>query len=169
MTDYERTFRHNPQACGAPFEALVRFFADYEGPPLSVLDLGCGQGRDALMIARSGHAVLGVDLAPTGVAQMLAAAEREALNVRGVVADVRSYEPAALFDVVILDRVVHMLRDAAEQEAVLIMAGAATKPGGHVLIADTPSNLPRIDAAFAQPPWHCTLHRKGFRFYRRSA
>jgi 2-polyprenyl-3-methyl-5-hydroxy-6-metoxy-1,4-benzoquinol methylase len=26
-----------------------------------VLDLGCGQGRDALFIARKGHSVFGVD------------------------------------------------------------------------------------------------------------
>ena len=38
---------------------------------VSVLDLGCGQGRDALFIARRGHILLGVDAAQTGIKQIL--------------------------------------------------------------------------------------------------
>ena len=37
----------------------------------SVLDLGCGQGRDPLFIARKGHTFLSVDAAQTGIKQIL--------------------------------------------------------------------------------------------------
>ena len=37
----------------------------------SVLDLGCGQGMDALFIARKGHTLPGVDAAQTGIKQIL--------------------------------------------------------------------------------------------------
>jgi len=54
--------------CGQPFPEFVQFFVDFDQVNASVLDLGCGQGRDALFIARMGHDVLGVDLSPTGIA-----------------------------------------------------------------------------------------------------
>ena len=50
----------------------------------SVLDLGCGQGRDSLFISRKGHTVLGVDAAQTAIKQMLKLAVLENLNVNGI-------------------------------------------------------------------------------------
>ena len=50
----------------------------------SVLDLGCGQGRDSLFISRKGHTVLGVDAAQTAIKQMLKLAVLENLNVKGI-------------------------------------------------------------------------------------
>ena len=37
----------------------------------SVLDLGFGQGREALFITRKGHTVLGVDAVQTAIKQCL--------------------------------------------------------------------------------------------------
>lgn len=82
MIEYEVEFQKCEAACGEPFNEFVEFF-ERSPHELSVLDLGCGQGRDALMAARQGHNVMGVDLAPTGVAQMLAGAAREGLAVTG--------------------------------------------------------------------------------------
>lgn len=39
-----------------------------------MLDLGCGQGRDALLFARAGHRLLGVDVSSVGIEQMRATA-----------------------------------------------------------------------------------------------
>ena len=47
----------------------------------SVLDLVCGQGKDALFITSKGHTVLDVDLALTAIKQMLKLAVLENLNV----------------------------------------------------------------------------------------
>ncbi|WP_409070426.1 class I SAM-dependent methyltransferase [Aliifodinibius sp. S!AR15-10] len=44
------------------------------------MDFGCGQGRDALFIARMGHRVLGVDISKTGISQMLDEANRENID-----------------------------------------------------------------------------------------
>ena len=57
-----------------------------------MLDLGCGQGRDALFIARKGHAVVGVNISKTGVGQMLEDAKQEELDISGIVADVVCYQ-----------------------------------------------------------------------------
>ena len=57
---------------------------NYNDECATVLDSGCGQGRDALFIARKGHSVLVVETAQTGIEQMLEEAESEKLAVDGV-------------------------------------------------------------------------------------
>ena len=170
MTDYEKQYQKSREVCGPPFQEFVTFFERYHQTGAKVLDLGCGQGRDALFIARMGHHVLGVDTSRTGIAQMLEEAEREALDVTGVVADVVEYEPPGDYDVVILDRVLHMLKKDGERLAVLEKARAITKSGGFILIADTPKHQPLIRSFFEAhaDDWLKAKDKKGFIFVQRS-
>ncbi len=168
MTDYDTLYAAQDDVCGAPFPELIRAF-DGLPPGSRILDLGCGQGRDALAAARRGHRVVGVDLSPTGVEQMVARAESEALAVTGVVADIVAYTPAAEFDVVVLDRVLHMLPDHPTRRGVLTRMVQAVAPGGRLLIADERRNLADIgDFMLEQrPPWALTFNHRGFRFWQR--
>jgi tellurite methyltransferase len=135
---YDKHYRDDPAACGAPFPEFVRFFS--EAPPGSVLDLGCGQGRDALMVARAGHRVVGVDLSGVGIEQMVATALREGLDIEGVVADIRAFRSDTVFDIVILDRVLHMLPET-DRMTVLGRAMDRVARGGHLLVAEGPKGM----------------------------
>jgi SAM-dependent methyltransferase len=170
VTDYEVQFQKTHDACGPPFPELLAFFEHYNKTGARVLDLGCGQGRDALFIARRGHQVLGVDISRTGVSQMLEESEREGLSVSGVVANAVVYDPPGDFDLVILDRVLHMLEDDRERLAVLEKASSVTRPGGFVLIADTPKHQQLIRSFFEDRPdeWAKIRDRKDFIFAQRS-
>ena len=99
------------------------------------MDIGCGQGRDALFIARLGHAVVGVDLSPTGIAEMCAIADEEDLNINGIAADITEFVPEGMFDVILFDRTLHML-PKAPRLTVLSKLIAHVAPNGWVLIAD---------------------------------
>jgi tellurite methyltransferase len=134
---------------------------------LSVLDLGCGQGRDALMAARRGHRVHAVDLAPTGIAQLIARAKMEELDISGEVADVEKIEVDQEYDVVILDRVLHMLRSDARRIALLDKVQLWVRPGGHALVADTRSHRDLILSYFSEVDWKPILKKKDFLFVRR--
>lgn len=138
--DYDSLYRDTPDALGAPGKALVDFFAARAASGLRVLDVGCGQGRDALFIARLGHRVLGVDLSAHGIAALTRAAKAEALPVEAMVADVATFEPAGSFDVILFDRVLHMLDEAPRLAALRRLAGHVA-PGGWLLIEDEPSNI----------------------------
>jgi SAM-dependent methyltransferase len=135
MADYEKQYQQARGVCGSPFKEFIDFFNNFPRSNAQVLDLGCGQGRDALFIARMGHQVLGVDISKTGIAQMLEDANREQLNIKGIVADVTSYHPTGDFDVVILDRILHMFKEDRERLSVLENASRVTKSGGFILIA----------------------------------
>lgn len=169
MTDYEKAYQQKQAVCGDPFPELVAFFKDLTDTYVSVLDLGCGQGRDALMIASFGHTVYGVDLAPTGIAQMLARAKTLKLKVDGEIADIRNYRPEKTYDVVVLDRIIHMLPTSAEKLEAVRMAADSTADRGYLLIVDTPSNIPLIERTLTNEKWLSIFRKKGFRFFQKHA
>lgn len=166
MTDYELEYRNSDKACGEPFPDVVRFFDGLDRPGARVLDLGCGQGRDAIMIAERGFDVLGFDLSPTGIRQLNEAARAKGLNVVGTVADLLTHPFPAGFDVVLLDRVIHMFASAEDQRTVLAKAVRAVNQSGYIVLVDTPKNLPWIDRYFAElPGWRALKSVKGFRSF----
>ena len=168
MADYEREFQRCANACGEPFPEFNKFFAA-AGSGLTVLDLGCGQGRDALMAARGGHAVHGVDLAPTGIAQLLAGARAEKLAVEAEVADIEAFAPDRQYDMVVLDRVLHMLASDARRLALLAKVRRWVEPGGHVLVADTRRHRALIRGSFPTGVWEPVLARGDLFFARLAA
>ncbi len=169
-TDYEKVYQQQRHALGDPTQAFVNFFDQYDRQRADVLDIGCGQGRDALFIARRGHRVVGVDLAATGVAHMLEEAEAENLNIEGIVADLHDYTPAGEFDVVVIDRTLHMV-DVDTQMTVLGKIIPVVRNNGFVLIADEKSNIPRMKALFEADPrnWAIINEQQGYLFLQKQA
>lgn len=167
--DYEQLYRDTPDALGPPTQAFTDAFAQFAGQCLRILDIGCGQGRDALVLGRDGHCVVGVDLAPSGIRDLTAAAEAEGLAVTGVVADITRYMPDGLFDIVLIDRTLHML-DAADRLSVLDRLLDHVPPGGRCLIADEPRNIAGLTrvAMDKRAGWTVDMARKGYLFLRRA-
>lgn len=162
-TDYDKLYQEQRHALGQPTQVFVDFFDQYPKQDALVLDLGCGQGRDALFIARRGHRVVGVDLSATGIEQLIADAHAEGLLIEAIVADLRAYEPSGSYDVVLLDRTLHMLAEP-ERLHVLKQVSRVTRAGGSVLIADEPSNMAAIKAFFQDdaPQWTVQQDTKNF-------
>lgn len=67
---------------------------------LKVLEIGSGEGGNAIFLARNGYNVTAFDLAPTGVSKTLENAELAGLSLNAFVADINEYMPAEKFDVV---------------------------------------------------------------------
>lgn len=147
---YDKHYRDDPAACGVPFVEFEAFCGD--AVPSSVLDLGCGQGRDALMFARAGHRVVGIDVSSVGICQMCAVAKAERLEVEGVVADICTYERDERFGIVILDRVLHMLAADARMP-VLETAMGAVSPGGYLLVAEGPKGMVPVRETVERNGW----------------
>jgi len=165
---YEKQYGETRNCCGDPSPEIVAFFELYGRKQARVLDLGCGQGRDALMAARHGHAVLGVDTFQTGIRQMLQDADNQGLNINGVVADLTDYQIDGNLDIVVLDRLLHML---GQQRRIFVLRQAIqhVSPEGFVLIADMATSKPTLRDVFGDDAakWTPVLDRKGFLFMRR--
>jgi len=170
MTNYDVLYRETKHVLGQPTKAFVDFFGRYEKENARVLDIGCGQGRDALFIARLGHSVTGIDLSPSGIDDLIEDAKKDGLNIDGIVADIRLYRPQETFDVILIDRTLHML-DAQERMAVLETLIPAVDVDGYVLIADEPKNIAAMQSVFDGSPFSWTTdHKKGgFLFLQRAS
>ena len=120
MSNYDKQYQDEESLFGAAYPEFEAFVKAHALREVRALDLGCGQGRDALMLARHGYQVTAVDASKVGIAQMLAQAEVHNLPVKGVVADIYTYEPDNTFDAIVLDSILHFEKaDKAKELALL--------------------------------------------------
>jgi SAM-dependent methyltransferase len=104
-------------------------------PGARILDLGCGQGRHALVLARLGYRVTGLDRSTT----LLSRAREEARGVAGEVAwvlgDMRCLPFGQGFDACLsLFTSFGYLDDEDENEEVLHQVHGALRPGGQLFL-----------------------------------
>lgn len=72
-----------------------------QGKPANILDLGCGPGLYAVCLARLGHRVVGIDISPASVRYAREQSEKERLQCRFVLGDMRDTDYGGPFDLVI--------------------------------------------------------------------
>jgi len=100
--------------------------------PGRALDLGTGDGRNAVWLARHGWQVTAVDFSLVGLERARTRAEAEGVTVNWVLADLLVWRPpAGAFDLVVLF-FIHLPTD--ERRAIHRGAAAAVAPGGTLLI-----------------------------------
>ena len=104
-------------------------------PKGRALDLGIGEGRNALFLAKNGFEVEGIDLSREAVRRCNDLARREKLPVRAEVADVReSHIPEGTYTCIVCAYVLPFLkRSEAERLIEQIKVGLA--PGGVAYVA----------------------------------
>ena len=107
--------------------------AEVEGlPPGRALDLGCGEGRNAIWLAQRGWQVSGVDFSEAGLDKARHLAVERGVEVTWVRADLLDYQPDhGAFDLVI---VMYIQLPAAQLADVMKRAGTALAPGGTLLV-----------------------------------
>jgi 2-polyprenyl-3-methyl-5-hydroxy-6-metoxy-1,4-benzoquinol methylase len=105
---------------GKPYKELIDFFETYPKKG-RVLDLGSGQGRDSIPLAKLGYDVTGVDLSKVGINQMLTKAKKMNLHINGIVEDIFDFKPNGKFDVILLDSILHFYKRDAEKETKFLL------------------------------------------------
>jgi SAM-dependent methyltransferase len=118
---------------------LVDTVADL--PPGRALDLGCGEGGDAIWLAERGWAVTGVDISPTAVARATRAATDRGLSADFRTVDLETWRTEETFDLVTACFLQSPLTFGRAE--VLRRAAGLVAPGGHLLSV----------AHAAAPPW----------------
>ncbi|MDN5201927.1 methyltransferase domain-containing protein [Fulvivirgaceae bacterium BMA10] len=104
---------------GEPYPELIAFFSNHSKRG-KLLDLGCGQGRDAIPLARLGYEVTGIDHSKVGIEQMNQRAQLENLNLTGTVADIYQYNHFSEFDFILLDSMFHFTKSDKEKETAFV-------------------------------------------------
>lgn len=118
--------------------------------PGRALDLGCGEGGDAIWLAEHGWRATGIDIAPSAIAHARAAADQRGLTPDGiefVVGDLETLRDDARYDLVtacFLQSPVALARDDILRRGAELVA-----PGGRLLIV----------THAVPPPWHPAAHQ----------
>lgn len=118
ISPYEQRYRENGYYWGtAPNSlALEVLKLKYPDRPMKLLEIGCGEGRDAVFFARSGFQVTAFDIAESGLAKASALAEAAGVRVRFFQADLRRFRAEEDYDVIYSSGVLHHVLPKARKE-----------------------------------------------------
>lgn len=110
-------------------------------PPGTAVDLGCGTGQNALMLARRGWQVTGVDWAEEAIRLARGAAQAQGLEARFLVADTTTWQPPGQFDLVITT---YALPGRIDSQKVLETAVKGLAPGGTLIILEWDKSMAKV-------------------------
>jgi SAM-dependent methyltransferase len=139
---WEERYRSRPAVwSGKPNAVLVAEASTLAGG--TALDVGCGEGADAIWLAEQGWTVTAVDVSPTALARGAAESERRGVadRITWHEADLMGWEPSDRYDLVAA-AFLHSQRGLS-RERVLRAAAEAVASGGALLIL----------AHAERPPW----------------
>jgi tellurite methyltransferase len=97
--------------------------------PLRLLDIGCGEGRNAVFFARNGYHVSAFDLSPQGVQKTRALAAGAGVPVEVFEDDVNSHRPSVAYDILFSTGVLHYVPPEGRSQLIECYR-EATRPDG---------------------------------------
>ena len=132
-TNYEKWYEGNDYYWGVEpgdfLEELIRLCPPSSG--IKVLDIGCGEGKDAVYMAQKGYDVTAFDLTENGIRKTLALAGERGVSVNAYVDDINTFEAQGQFDIIYSTGTVQYLFDGNKKEF-FDKIEKMTKPGGIV-------------------------------------
>lgn len=114
MVSYDQYYQ-TENLFGKPYPELMEFFDQFPKKG-KVLDVGCGQGRDAVPIAGMGYSVVGIDNSKVGIDQMNQIAKTKNLDLSGKIVDIYTFDQFQEFDFILLDSMFHFTKKDKEKE-----------------------------------------------------
>lgn len=133
--DWDTAYREGtpPWDAGRPHAELARVLDEYRLRPQTVLEVGCGTGADAIVLARRRFEVTCVDCSPIAIERARLRAEKHDAVLRFVLDDVFSFaRTCGQFDLVYDAGFYHAMR-LVNVERYLDMLWRVTRPGSYFL------------------------------------
>lgn len=125
---WDRRYREADRLWSQNANALLTDFVA-ELPPGRALDVGAGEGRNAIWLAKAGWEVTALDVSAVALERAAERAAEEGIPLECVVGDWREYAPAAPVDLAVIS---FMHPRPHERAAMFERAKAALVPGGHL-------------------------------------
>lgn len=134
-TDYEQRYQGEAYYWGIQPSRLCYEILQRKPPirPLRVLDIGCGEGKDAVFLARNGYQVSAFDIADTGLIKARRLAERLGVAVDFFKANLLDFQPEGMYDIVFSSGVFHYLPPEKRGEIIDRVKAHTAPHGMHVI------------------------------------
>jgi len=78
--------------------------------PLKLLDIGCGEGKDAVFFARNGYDVTAFDISSAGIEKTKRLAEKAGVSIRAFKADLLDFRLDSRYDILFSSGVLHYIK-----------------------------------------------------------
>lgn len=98
-----------------------------------LLEIGCGEGKDALFFARNGYDVTAFDIAQSGIDKLLKMADRYHVSVNAFRADMMEYRLDNKYDIIYSSRSLHHIRPNVREEIIRHFQDNTTNGGYNVM------------------------------------
>ena len=132
-----------PSVFGPPSEEMQLVVSQLPAAA-RVLDLGCGDGRNALFLLKQGLRVTAVDISARAVAKLIANARAYAELLHAEVADVREHSLGGPYDLVIAHGLLHLM-PRVDWSRLMDRIQGDTAPHGYNVVAVFTDALPPPD------------------------
>jgi SAM-dependent methyltransferase len=133
--DWDTAYREGtpPWDTGEPHAELVRVLDEYRLRPQTVLEIGCGTGADAIVLARRRFEVTAIDCSAIAIERARLRAEQKDALIHFVLDDIFDFaRTAGQFDFVYDCGVYHALRQV-NVDRYVDMLWRVTRPGSYYL------------------------------------
>lgn len=149
VTDYEKRYENEAYYWGLQPNELCYEIMKIKPPvkPYRVLEIGCGEGKDAVFLAKNGYLVSAFDAAENGLEKARSLAEQHGVKVDFFKADVLDYRPDATFDIVFSSGVLHYIPGELRGEVIACLKEHTSVGGIHAVnvFVDKPFIAPAPD------------------------
>lgn len=130
QTGWDDRYRERPLLWSAEANRFV--VEELSGLPVgAALDVACGEGRNAVWLAKQGWLVTAVDFSAVALERAAAMADQHDVAVTWVCADIMSWDPGRRFDLVVVSYL-HLTPDAMRPLMARITSWVA--PGGRLFM-----------------------------------
>lgn len=143
---WEDTYKMKKSGCAFSEKASSEFYdlVKQLTTRAKVLDLGCGDGRNAIFLAENGFDVTAVDISEAGIKKLQYWIHKKGLSIETVIGDIRYYEFTDTFDMIVAHGCLHLI----EREywiSLIEQIKFHTNVDGYNVIAVFTNRLPQPD------------------------
>lgn len=118
VTDYDKRYNTEEYYWGLTPNRICYDIMKLLPPVKSyrVLDIGCGEGKDAVFFAKCGYAVTAFDISEQGIEKAKRLAEHNKVDLTLFKADLFDYRPDTEYDIIFSSGVLHFIPQTQRQE-----------------------------------------------------
>ncbi len=111
LTEYDKRYNMEGYYWGLSPNHLCYEIMRLKPPirPYKVLDIGCGEGKDAVFLARNGYNVTAFDISEQGLSKARELADHCGVKIEFFKADIRNFRLGADFDIIFSSGVFHYI------------------------------------------------------------
>lgn len=161
VTDYDKRYNTQEYYWGLTPNRICYDIMKLIPPikPYRVLDIGCGEGKDAVFFAKCGYAVTAFDVSEQGIEKAKRLAEHNKVDLKLFKADLFDYRPDTEYDIIFSSGVLHFIAQTQRKELCESLKAHTTDNGINALnvFVQKPFITRALDSTRDEKkrhPWH---------------